>query len=160
VTQLYSLTGHYAALMELAESGEDVSTELDRINDAIADKGAALCKVIANLEADAAAFAAEEERLGARKRAAEAQVKRLREYIRCHMQQAGITKIKGPQFTITLSGGQERVEIVNLDDVEPQYIREKTTREADRRALLKQYKDTGEIPSGCEIHETTTLRIR
>lgn len=160
MTALYALTGAYQRLQELAEAGEDVSAELDQLHDAIDAKGAALCKVIANLEADAAAYAAEEERLGARKRTAEAQVKRLREYIRCHMQQAGITKIKGPQFTITLSDGQERVVVTDESKLPPEYVRTKTTSEPDKKAIMAAYKADGTLPSGVEIHETTTLRIR
>lgn len=160
MTALYTLTGQYARLMELAEAGEDVSVELDQLHDEIDAKGAALCKVIANLSADAASFRAEEERLGARRYAAENQVARLREYIRSHMQAAGITKIKGPQFTITLSGGQERVVITDESKLPPEYVRTKTTSEPDKKAILAAYKADGTLPSGVEIHETTTLRIR
>lgn len=160
MTALYTLTGQYARLQELAEAGEDVSAELDQLHDAIDAKGAALCAVIANLEADAAAYGAEEDRLGARRKAAENQVERLRTYIRTHMQAAGIERIKGPHFTITLSPGQERVVITDASKLPAEFVRTKTTSEPDKKALLAAYKSTGEVPSGVEIHETTTLRIR
>lgn len=162
MTALYTLTGDYARLMEAAEAGEDVSDALERITDAIEHKGATLAKVIANLEADAAAYGAEEARFGARRGSAEAQVKRVREYVRAHMQAAGIRKIKGDAFSITLSPGQDKVVIRDKSKVPPELMRQPKTpeTEADKVAILALHQATGEIPPGCDIEPTYTLRIR
>lgn len=157
---LYALTADYAHLLELAEQGEDVDAALSQLTDAIEAKGAGIARVIASLEADALAVNAEEKRLSARRKAAEATVERLREYIRVHMAGAGIRQIKGGTFTITLAAGQDKVVITDESKLSPEYKRVKTTSEPDKKAILAAYKTTGEIPAGCEIVETTTLRIR
>lgn len=158
--RLYELTAEFDALMQRSEEGEDVESALATLQGDIEYKAGGVVRVLRNLEADAEAYGAEEKRLSARRKTAEAQIERLREYMRSCMASAGITRIKCGSFSVTLSPGQKRVVIVNLDEVEPQYIREKTTRDADKRALLALHEETGEIPAGCEIQETTTLRIR
>lgn len=158
--RLYELTAEFDALMQRSEEGEDVEAALATLQGDLEHKAGGVVRVLRNLEADADAYGAEEKRLTARRKTAEAQIERLREYMRSCMASAGITRIKCGSFSVTLSPGQERVEIVDIDKIDPKFVRTKTTRDADKRALLADYKATGEIQPGVEIHETTTLRIR
>ena len=158
--RLYELTAEFDALMQRSEEGEDVEDALATLQGDIEYKAGGVVRVLRNREADAEAYGAEEKRLSARRKTAEAQIERLREYMRSCMASAGITRIKCGSFSVALSPGQERVEIVDIDKIDAKYVRTKTTRDADKRALLADYKATGEIQPGVEIHETTTLRIR
>jgi hypothetical protein len=160
VTRLYELTAEFDALMQRSEEGEDVEAALATLQGSIEHKAGGVVRVLRNLEADAEAYGTEEKRLSQRRKSAEAQIERLREYMRSCMAGAGITRIKCGSFSVTLSPGQERVEIVDIDKLDPKYVRTKTQRDADKRAVLADYKADGVIPDGVEIHETTTLRIR
>jgi hypothetical protein len=157
---LYALTGAYAQLLELAELGEDVGTALAELDDAVQAKALNICKLLAQLDANAEAAGAEAKRLAARSKAFEANGDRLRQYIKDCMKAANIRSVKSPQFSITLSDGQPRVEIKDLDAVPDEFVRTKTTREPDKRALLEEYKRDGAIPSGCDIVATTKLLVR
>lgn len=157
---LYALTGRYAELLERAEQGEDIAAALAELDDAIQVKALNICKVLAQLDADAEAAGGEEKRLAARRRALEDSAARLREYIKTHMHAAHIKRIKTPLFSITLVDGQPRVEITDASAVPDEFMRVVTERVPDKRAILKQYTETGENPPGCDIKETHKLLVR
>jgi len=159
---LYSLTGRYQALLEIAEQGEDVSAALGELDDAIEAKAVNVCKVLAQLEADALASDAEATRLAARSKTYANGAERLRQYIKACMTSAKIRSIKSPQFSITISPGQDKVVITDISKIPKELMRQPKTplAEPDKAAILAAYKADGTLPSGVEIHETTTLRIR
>ena len=158
--KLYELAGDYRRLQDLAEEGEDLGDALACLQDSIELKALNVCRVIAQLEADAAAADRESTRLRTRTATAIGQADRLRAYLRECMRATGITKIKGPEFAISLSEGKPRVEITKIEDVPAEYLRTKTTCEPDKVRILEAYKVNGECVPGCEIVPTTTLRIR
>lgn len=158
--KLYELTAEFEALMHRSDEGEEVEAALASLQGSIEHKAGGIVRVLANLEALSGALGTEEKRLSRRRKSAEAQVERLREYVRTCMTTAGINRIECGAFSITLSPGQERVEIVDLEQVPADKVRVSTTRAADKRAILDEYKRDGVVPPGVEIHETTTLRIR
>lgn len=157
---LYELTASYARLLEAAEQGADVEALLAELEDSIEAKGAGIARILANLERDSESFGVEEKRLASRRKTTDANIDRLKAYIRECMASAGIRQIKAGTFSITLSPGQDRVEVVNLDLVPAEYVRTKTTREADKRAILDAYKRDGVCVPGVEFVPTTTLRVR
>jgi hypothetical protein len=158
--RLYELTAEFDALMQRSEEGEDVEAALATLQGSIEHKASGIVRVLRNLEADAEAYGTEEKRLSARRKSAEAQIERLREYVRTCMATSGITRIKCGSFSVSLSPGQERVVITDESKLPPEYVRTKTTSEPDKKAILAAYKADGVLPSGVEIHETTALRIR
>lgn len=160
---LYELAAEYQAVLECAENGEDVVAALDRVTTEIEAKAVNVCRIIAQFDADAQAAGREAMRLSQRRAVAENNADRLRQYLKDCMGAAGIGKIKSPQFSITLSPGQDRVEVVNLEALRaaaPELVRTKTTSEADKPAILRRRNETGEIPPGVEFIPTTTLRVR
>jgi hypothetical protein len=160
VSALYSLTGRYQQLLELAEQGEDVGALLAELDDAIEVKAAAIARILRQLDLDEVAADSEAKRLAARSKAFANSGDRLLAYLKSCMESAGICQIKSPQFSITLSPGQDRVVITDESKLPAEYVRTKTTSEPDKRAILAAYKADGTLPAGVEIHETTTLRIR
>jgi uncharacterized protein YlxW (UPF0749 family) len=152
--RLYDLTSDYAAIQEAAERGEDVA--------AIESKAAGLVYVLANLEADAGALETEAKRLAAKRKTAEREVERVREYIRTCMVTAGVTRIKGPTFTITLSDGKPKVVVHSLEAIKeaaPELVRRSVEESVDKAAVLERFTRDGECVPGTEIVATTTLRI-
>lgn len=160
MTKLYQLTDEYARLLELAEDGEDVGAELALLEGDLESKGANIAKVITSLEADSETAGEESKRLAERSKSLAAQAKRVRDYLRSCMQASGIKRIKGPAFTISLSGGKRKVVVSDETKVPPEYMRSKTTFEPNKAAILEAFEQFGEVVPGTAIEETTTLSIR
>jgi Siphovirus Gp157 len=160
MTALYQLTGAYQQLLEIAEDGDDIADALAQLDDAVQAKALNICRLLATLDANAEAAGAEAKRLAARAKAFEANADKLKAYVKDCMKQSGITRIKSPQFSLALVDGQPRVEVHDLEAVPPEFVRVKTTREPDKRALLDEYKRDGVVPPGCDIVATTQLRVR
>jgi hypothetical protein len=157
---LYALTGRYAELQAMAEHGEDVSEALAQLDDTVHDKAKSIAKILAQLKGDAACARAESQRLAARAEAIEAADKKLREYVKDCMIAANIRSVKSPLVSITLSDGNPRVEVNDLEALPANLVRTKTTREADKVAIMKLHRETGEIPPGVSIVPTKTLTVR
>lgn len=163
MTKLYELTDEYAALLQAAEEGEDVDAALALIGGAIEAKAEGIVRVIASLESTAEACGKESRKLASRGSAAAKQVERLREYVRSCMQSAGVTKVKGPTFSVSLSPGQGKVEITDLAALKaaaPELVRVETVDTPDKRAILARYKADGECLPGTRVIPTTTLTVR
>ena len=163
MTKLYELTAEYAAIQQAAEEGADVGALLATLADSIEAKGAGIARVLANLEADVIAFRAEEGRLGAKRSAREAEIKRLREYVKACMEAAKLTGVKGGTFAIAVYPGQPKVEVDDLEALKaaaPELVVSKTTEAPDKRGILARYEQDGECLPGVRIEPTTTLRIR
>lgn len=169
--RLYDLTTEYQALLEIAERdggnepdadhGLELSDALTKLEGDIETKAAGIAKVLANLDADAAAYGAEERRLAARRKTAEGNAERLRSYLRACMQQLGACSIKGATFSITLSPGPDKVEVDDMAALAgTEFLRTKTVVEPDKHAILAAYKQHGEMVPGTRIVPTTRLVIR
>ena len=159
-TPLYALADEYRRLYEAADEGADVGELLAAIEDALEVKAANIGRMLAQWEGDAEIAKKESARLAERCKALENRAERLRTYLKDNMAAAGITKIASPLFTATLSAGRPKVLVLDEGKVPPGFMREKTTREPNKTAILDAYESLGECVPGCEIVPTTTLRIR
>jgi len=161
---LYSLTGRYQQLLELAEQSADgrFDEALAALDDALEAKAVGVCKVLAQLDADAAAADSEAKRLAGRSKAYANSAERLRRHLKDCMSAAKLRSIKSPQFSITLSAGQDKVLITDVSKVPPELMRQPKTppAEPDKVAILKWHAATGEVPPGCDIVPTHTLTVR
>jgi hypothetical protein len=154
---LYKLTGEYAALQARIEDGEDVTAELEALNDALEVKAERIAFVLRSLSADQEVLAAEEKRLATRRKSLERAEESLREYIRANMAASGIKRIKCPAFTFSLSE-RENLVVVDEDSVPFDYL--KTTTAVDKVAVNAAYKRHGELVAGCELRTTHVLTIK
>lgn len=159
MTQLYKLTGEWAALQSLAEDGEDISSALAALGDKLEVKAERVAAVLRNFDAEIDALAAEEKRLSARRKSRENAKEHLREYLRRSMEDGGIRRLKCAAFTAYLT---ER-EAVIVDDesaVPPEYVTEKVTRSVNRRDILTAHQQNGECVPGARVVVTNTLTIK
>jgi len=156
--RLYEIPEAYRALDVLAESGEDVSLALAALDGELSRKAEAVIHVLRNLDAETEAYAQEIKRLTDRKRAAEANVERIRSYVRSAMETSNITRIKAGTFSVTLGEGPEKVEIDDDAALPDEYVR--ITRAPNRTAILSHYKETGEVLFGTHVSRGTRLVIR
>lgn len=156
--RLFDLGEEYAELQRLVDEGEDVSTELARIEGAIEAKGAAIVHVLRNLDADIDAYDAELKRLADRKRAAVANKERLRAHVLQCMEQAGVHRILCNTFVASVRSANEAVVIEDESKIPEAYWR--TKREVAKAGILDAYRTTGECVPGTRIDKGVKLVIR
>ena len=156
--RLYELAGAYAAVQARAEQGEDVLDALAEIEDSIEAKAAALTRLMRDMQLDCDKLAEEIGRLTDRKRALANNCERLKTYLRTNMESCGLTSIKAGTFSVSLSDGPERVEVLDEAAIPPEYFRVK--REVDKAAILTTHKANGECVPGVNVVRSKCLRVR
>jgi phage host-nuclease inhibitor protein Gam len=137
---------------------EQLRQALDNLNMKFADKVTNIVKFVKNLEAQRDAVAVEAKRLSDRKKAIDNRIDWLKNYVKTAMQATQSEKIKYALFTIYVGQSQPSVEVLNIDEVDEQFI--KIKKEVDKTKTLEQVKSTGVIPSGVNIVQGTHLVIR
>ncbi len=163
--KLYELTEAYAELISRLEDCQnsleesEVLSALDVISEDIAAKGEAYARIMRNKMAEAAGLEAEIKRLQARKKSAENTVERLKENILYAMGMVGATELN---TTIGKWRVQKNVPSVVITD-EAKIPEEFTVPQPPKImkvAIMQHYKETGEIPEGCDIVQTEGVRFR
>jgi hypothetical protein len=164
---LYELASEYEQLLQLAEEAEPgdatLAAALGDVAEAIEHKCAGIGKVLAQLDADAAACAAEAERLQTKAKRYSGNAENLRAYVQHQMVARGIEKVEGETFTFKLQLNPERVEVTNINIVPPEFKKTKVveTTSVDKRAVLKAYDGgRGEIVPGTVIERGQRLVIK
>jgi hypothetical protein len=164
---LYELTAQFEQLLQLAEEHEPgdalLAAALEDAAEAIEQKCAGIGKVLAQLDADAAACAAEAERLQTKAKRYSGNAENLRAYVQHQMIARGIQRVEGESFEFKLVLNPERVEVDNISIVPPEYVKTKVveTTSVDKRAVLKAYDGgRGECVPGTSIHRGQRLVIK
>jgi phage host-nuclease inhibitor protein Gam len=137
---------------------EQLRQALDNLNMKFVDKVTNIVKFVKNLEAQREAVASEAKRLSDRKKAIDNRIDWLKNYVKTAMQATQSEKIKYALFTIYVGQNQPSVEVLNIDELEEQFI--KIKKEVDKTKILEQVKSTGVIPAGVNIVQGTHLVIR
>ena len=129
------------------------------MSDDIAAKGEAYARIMRNKMAEAAAFEAEIKRLQARKKSADNAVERLKENILYAMGMVGATELN---TSIGRWRVQKNVPSVAITDEAkiPDAFTVEQPRKIMKIAILQHWKETGEIPEGCDIVQTEGVRFR
>lgn len=156
---LYELTANAAYLQQLLEDGDiDEQTFSDSLESLmIDDKVENICKVIRNLEAQAAAFKEEAERLTKKKQTAENGVKRLKESLVNFMETTKGKKITAGLFTVTL-GSSKSVEVLNEGELPECYLLPQPPK-VDKTGIGAALKAGQEVP-GAQLKESYHVRIK
>ena len=163
---LYEITRELVLLDNYEEpqeqNGEDRLEQfrqaLDNLNMKFLDKVTNIVKFIKNLEAYREAVATEAKRLSDRKRSFDNRIEWLKNYVKSCMEATQSEKIKYSLFTISVGKSQPSVEVVDIEKVDPQFI--KIKKEVDKTKIIEQMKATGVIPDGINIVHGTHLIIR
>ena len=171
MAKLYELTDAYAGLVSMLEDCEneeqamDIIAQIDAVTSDISDKAENYARIRMNLKATAeelnakaAIFKAEADRLAAKAKSAENYMKRLNDYLVFAMEIAGMKQIAtsiGKFYTQrTLS-----VEVKDAWAVPEQFTTPQPPK-VDRNAIKRAFKETGELFEGVEIKETNGVRFR
>ena len=163
--KLYELTEAYSELISRLEDCQnaleesEVLSAIDAVSEDIAAKGEAYARIMRNKMAEAAGFEAEIKRLQARKKSAENTVERLKENILYAMGMVGATELN---TTIGKWRMQKNVpSVVIMDESKiPEEFTVPQPPKIVKVAIMQHYKETGEIPEGCDIVQTEGVRFR
>ena len=158
MTKLYKLTENYRAIQGMLDrdfeeiSQEEVLQTLANTKDEIEDKVASIGKLVLELKNDIEAVKKEETRLATRRGGFNSKMEWLKNYLLVEMQATRVLKVKQDVISVSVQDNPPSVEVVDLEQIPEQYIRIiPETKEADKKAIIEHFKDTGEIVSGVNI---------
>ena len=153
VPTLWALAAEHRALAAQLESldldDQTISDTLAGEAIALESKAQACVAVLGNLRSQASAYKARAEQLAAHAKALDARADWLTKYVRDAMQLAGISEIKGPDWTAKLRQNPERVVIDAESQVPWAYWREKVVKEVDKAALKDAIQQGDEEACAC-----------
>ena len=163
--KLYELTDAYAglaALLDDCESEEEAAqlwAQIDEVGASIAEKADNYARYLRNKQAEADGLGKEIERLQKRKRSAENRIEQLREHMKFAMGVAGATEIRTTLGKWTVRSNPPRVEVLDESEIAPEFF-EPQPPKLSKSKLLKHWKDTGEIPDGCDVVQSESICFR
>lgn len=164
---LYELTGAWLDLYNMADDPDmdaDVQTWFDTmegLDGEIEDKADGYAKVIAQLNADAAAIKAEEDRLYSRREAIENRVKGMKESLQRMMELTGKTKFKTLLYSYNIQKNPASVVIDDETKVPNEFWIAQEPK-LDKKGLIDWLKGLDEADE-CEwahLSQSESLRIR
>lgn len=125
----------------------------------LSDKAENIARLIKNFEAERDVFKKEAVRLSEKSRSFDNKVSSLKRYLQDNLEVAGIDKVKGELFTVSLQNNAMSLDINTITHIPAEF---KRTPEpiVNKRELLRHIKDTGEVFEGVEVRQTRSVRIR
>lgn len=165
MTKLYELTEAYLELMaqmeECCTPDEEaiIAAQIDAISDDIARKGEAFARMVRMLEGDIACYDTEIKRLQKNKKTAENMVARLKGHILFSMGIAGATELHTTIGKWRIAKNPPKVVIIDETRLPEEFFVEQPPKLMPS-LIMQNYRDTGEIPDGCEIVQEESVRFR
>ena len=163
--KLYELTDAYAelaALLDECESEEEAAqlwAQMDEICASIAEKADNYARFLRNKQGEVDGLDKEIARLQKRKRSAENRIEQLREHMKFAMGVAGATEIRTTLGKWTVRSNPPRVEVLDESEIAPEFFDPQPPK-LSKSKLLKHWKDTGEIPDGCDVVQSESMQFR
>ena len=169
--KLYELADQYRFLIEDnvdTETGEiisldpkDFQAQLAEIRESIGDKAENIGKLWLELQSETKAISSEIDRLSKVKSRIDQKAQWLKDYLLQELDTAGLTEIKRPTIKISIRINPPSVNILEMDSIPENYKRlVPAVWEADKKAILNHYKETGESTIGIEIVEKRRIDIK
>lgn len=159
--KLFELTSQYQRVLAMVDEEADMDVirdTLESIEGLITDKAESIAKLIKSIDADIEAIQAEEKRLYDRRKALENRRNSIKEYLETQLISAGIDKVKGTLFTISIQNNSPSVNIQDDATVPEKYYIPQPPK-LDKRALIEDLK-AGAQYEGIELVQTKGVRIR
>lgn len=165
MASLYELSAEMADLMEAydmaandAERDEAVQSIIG-LQGAISEKADTYAKIIRNKLAEADAFKKEAKRLTDKARTAENLAERLKDAMLDAMKLTGQREIVTTIGKWRVQNNPWACDVVDIERVPAEY-HIKQEDKIDKVALLKQFKETGEIIPGCTFRQEQGIRFK
>lgn len=136
----------------------DVWKELEALQGERVDKLINSMRVAQEMDEAAKALNEEIARLTVRKKYFEARAKKIREHVAISMNNANEKRVENTTARITLTRSKS-VDIVDETELPLQFLRTKTTVEADKKAIGERLKAGEEVP-GARLVENLNVRLK
>lgn len=159
-TTIYDLTADIAAIQAAAEDGElppEMELALELTTENLHEKVDGYCRVLVELDGEADMLKTEIDRLSDRLTARINAAKRLKDNLKAGLERIGEKRVKTPFFSIWVQASPPSVSVEDEEKLPAKYIRMKI--EANKAALLRDWKDGKELPSGVTVTQGNHLRI-
>ena len=165
MANLYELVGAYEEFSRLyneAESDEEILEAEALLVDSesnLVEKIENISRLIKNFEAERKSFKREANRLAGKAKSYDNKVKNLKRYLEDSLNHAGVDKVKGELFTVSLQNNPLNLSVSDMSDIPDEFIRtpEPTVK---KRELLNHIKKTGEFFEGVKVEQKKSVRIR
>ena len=165
MANLYELVGKYEEFSRMynqAETDEEMleaEALLIESESDLVEKIENISRLIKNFEADRDSFKKEANRLNSKAKSFDNKVKNLKRYLEDSLIHAGVDKVKGDMFTVSLQNNHLSLSVSDLSKIPDEFIRtpEPTV---NKRELLNYIKETGEVFEGVKLEQKKSLRIR
>lgn len=165
MANLYELTADFKEaeyLYNNAESHDEMLEAEKYLVEAevgLTEKAENIARLIKNFESERDVFKKEATRLLDKAESFDNKVSNLKRYLQDNLEVAGIDKVKGELFTVSLQNNAMSLDINSIDQI-PNEFKRTPEPVVNKRELLKYIKETGEIFEGVEVRQTRSLRIR
>lgn len=164
---LYNIATEYQRVLEElndALDNEDITQEsfndtLDSLSADVEGKSLNVAAYYKNIEKEIDAMKEYENNMKSRRYAAQNKLEKLREYLKSNMQRCAISKIKGPEFTISIRKGVESIEIENPALIPQEYVKDVNIN-YDKRLIKQAIKDGVDVPGVCLVKGKDSLMIK
>lgn len=165
MANLYNLTDQFKQAeyyFNNAESEEEMLEAEQYLIEAevdLSEKAENIARLIKNFEAEQEAFKKESNRLAAKAKSFENKVANLKRYLKDNLEVAGVDKVKGNLFTVSLRNNPISLDLSSEQHI-PMEFKRTPEPEVNKRELLKYIKETGETFEGVELKRTRSLIIK
>lgn len=164
---LYQLTGQHKALESLSvDETDEIALQamydtLDGLEGEITLKAKSVAGYVLSVEAMAEMAMDASKRLCERAKRIQRRADAMRQYLHHHMEAVGITKIDGPEFTLSIRKNPPSVQIVNQDEIPQEFWVQPPAPppSLDKRGIASRLK-LGTVVPGCELAHSTRLDIK
>lgn len=159
--EMHNLLEQVTGIAETQLSDDELKIRLDLFAGQFEYKAVEIGKMIYNLRNDVCSILVEEDRLKQKRKSLENKQDWLEKYLQMNMKETGLVSIRGDVLTLSLRDNPPSVKVVDLMELPVQFTRIiPEMREPDKKAILAHFKETGEIPTGCEIVRGQRLEIK
>lgn len=165
MANIYEITQDYLTIMRMMEDPEldpqTLADTLEAVEGELEVKAENYAKIMRNLEGDIVAIKAEIDRLSAKKRAIENNIKFMKETLQEAMIITGKTKIKTDLFDFNIQRNVPSV-VIDTDDVfkiPDEYLKYKEP-EVDKAAIKEAIKKGADLTGIAHLEQGSSLRIR
>ena len=157
---LYQITSAFPRMIEEEMSEEDKKEVKKELTELLQQKSQNLIGYTRNMELTIEAMKNEEERISKQRKALENNLKKFKEYVKECMERGGFTKIETQLGTLSIVKNPQSVEIYDENKIPDEYKTKVLEIKIDKKAIMKNFKETGEIVDGVDIKQDIGLRIK
>ncbi len=159
---LYQITSAFPKLIDQEEMSEEDKKEVEKeLTELLQKKSQNLIGYIRNIELTIEAMKNEEKRISEQRKILESRLTKFKEYVKECMEQNGFTKIETQLGALSIAKNPISVEIYDETQIPDEYKTKVIEIKADKTAIKKALKETGEIIPGTRIIDNkTSLRLK